>query len=214
MLEQEMRKSGEKQKTAFCEELSFLLPDEKPASQTTLSTTATPTATTCAKSMTTAPARSRPAHLSNSLSLDDTQLKGSSSSLEAVPEASAPRRKISANYPLTGADTASFMVCNADETGKTQPVSWLSAAGSDARTPAASPVPQPAQLHGAPDRAAREIHHERSHSSPATSSDGAPLLVRTGSLRRHQVSPWLSIACAVVTRECPLGSVPCHRIPV
>lgn len=186
MLEQEMRKSGEKQKTAFCEELSFLLPDEKPASQTTLSTTATPTATTCAKSMTTAPARSRPAHLSNSLSLDDTQLKGSSSSLEAVPEASAPRRKISANYPLTGADTASFMVCNADETGKAQPVSWLSAAGSDARTPAASPVPQPAQLHGTPDRAAREIHHERSHSSPATTSDGAPLLVRTGSLRRHQ----------------------------
>ncbi|KAH8041615.1 hypothetical protein HPB51_017060 [Rhipicephalus microplus] len=83
MLEQEMRKTGEKQKTAFCEELSFLLPSDKSQTSpavpaTTPATTAsTTTTTTCggAKLITTnAPtmaARSRPAHLSNSLSLDD-----------------------------------------------------------------------------------------------------------------------------------------------
>lgn len=208
MLEQEMRKTGEKQKTAFCEELSFLLPSEKSQTSpavpaTTPATTAsTTTTTTCggAKLITTnAPtmaARSRPAHLSNSLSLDDAQLKSSSASLEAVPEASAPRRKISANYPLTGSDTASLLVCSsADETAaaaKAQPVSWLTAAGgggdSGARTttPAPSPVPPSPQLSGgAPERVVT-VHHERSHSSPATTSNGSPLLVRTGSLRRHQ----------------------------
>ncbi|XP_077519002.1 rho guanine nucleotide exchange factor 17 [Amblyomma americanum] len=204
MLEQEMRKTGEMQKAAFCEELSFLLPADKPQTTSSMTTTtgaATTTSTaTCAKSSTnasatTSAARSRPAHLSNSLSLDDTQLKSSSASLEAVPEASAPRRKISANYPLTGSDTASLMVCNSsnasEETaGKAQPVSWLTAAGdsgSGARTPAPSPVPPSPQLStGAPERAVRDTHHERSHSSPVTSSDGSPLLVRTGSLRRHQ----------------------------
>lgn len=206
MLEQEMRKTGEKQKTAFCEELSFLLPAENPAaSQTSPAVPATTpattsTTTTCggakliATNAPTMAARSRPAHLSNSLSLDDTQLKSSTASLEAVPEASAPRRKISANYPLTGSDTASLLVChNADETaaaGKAQPVSWLTAGGADSSartTPTPSPVPPSPQLSGAPERVAA-AHHERSHSSPATTSDGSPLLVRTGSLRRHQVS--------------------------
>lgn len=180
MLEEEMRKSGEKQKTAFCEDLSFLLSAER---QTT-------TAQPVQKQQQQQPAshqepRSRPAHLSNSLSLDDTQLKGSSS-LEAVPEAGLPRRKISANYPLTGADTSPFLMCDSDlsdAAGKEASVSWMPR-NADVQTPVPSPVPpSPGLQHQ--DRPGDGERTSRAESSTVTlAEESSPL--RSAPLRRPQ----------------------------
>lgn len=190
MLEEEMRKSGEKQKTAFCEDLSFLLPAERHQKQQQQlqdqeqhhhqyqeqgqhqeQQQQQPQQHLGCEN------RSRPAHLSNSLSLDDTQLKGSSS-LEAVPEAALPRRKISANYPLTGADTAALRVCDSD--GKEQPVAWLvQATESSGQT---TPSPVPPQL---PHQDCARIH-ERTHSAPATTTvEGSPPATAASQRRQH-----------------------------
>ncbi|XP_022242017.1 rho guanine nucleotide exchange factor 17-like, partial [Limulus polyphemus] len=88
MLEEEMRKSGEKQKTNFSEELSFLqeLSEEKPKDDSQLFSEYP----------------SRPCSLSTSQSLDDTDLKKPS-----LSESGILRRKTSANIPLVQSDSDS-----------------------------------------------------------------------------------------------------------
>ncbi|CAN8006822.1 unnamed protein product [Ixodes hexagonus] len=184
MLEEEMRKSGEKQKTAFCEDLSFLLSGER---QTTTTQAVQQKQQQQQPSQQQEP-RSRPSHLSNSLSLDDTQLKGSSS-LEAVPEAALPRRKISANYPLTGADTSQFLMCDSDHSdaaSKESSVSWLPRnADVETQTPVPSPVPPSPRLQHQ-DRHRDDERTSRAESAVSVGEDSSPL--RSAPLRRPQVS--------------------------
>ncbi|XP_076358964.1 uncharacterized protein LOC143251577 [Tachypleus tridentatus] len=88
MLEEEMRKSGEKVKTNFAEELSFLqeLSEEKSRDDSRLFSECP----------------SRPCSFSTSQSLDDTELKKSS-----LSESGILRRKTSANIPLVQSDSDS-----------------------------------------------------------------------------------------------------------
>ncbi|XP_076321010.1 uncharacterized protein LOC143230770 [Tachypleus tridentatus] len=86
MLEEEMRKSGEKQKPNFSEDLSFLqeISEEKNNDDF--------------RSL--SEIRSRPNSFPISQSLDDTDLKRST-----PPEVNVPRRKISANIPFVQSDS-------------------------------------------------------------------------------------------------------------
>lgn len=104
MLEEEMRKSGEKQKTQFSD-LSFLQDIAAPAVSSQDASTTTEQQP---------PATPRPAMFLSSQSLDDAS---SVSSRNELSMCVTPKRKISANYPLLSeaADAAAASACASGE---------------------------------------------------------------------------------------------------
>lgn len=177
MLEEEMRKSGEKQKPSFCEDLSFLqgLCDKKGITTSTPTSTKSEPASSTPQRQSNAETttRSRPALLSNSLSLDDAQLKSTSSRLEA----NVPKRKISANFPILGT-----------EASDSSP--FLAAAQSMASAPGSQDSAEDSTPPAADARTVRWLSDqstpEKDTQASSASAEGSPSLSRTASLRRHQ----------------------------